>query len=107
MFWLILFVTGSALWFWATPWADVMGRLIVFVATFIGVSLSWRTESRFMVPRMVAGVQLVNLLPMFVLGSVSQASHSALLKAAFVAAAVAALGVNSYVVLSPRRKGAA
>jgi len=105
-FWLVLFVSGSALWLWPLPWAELMGRLVVFLAGFIGVTApSWRAEPYFKTARAVVSVQFANLLPMFVIGSLP--NRTPLLTAIYLVAGVVVLAINSYAGLSPRHSDAA
>jgi len=105
-FWLVLFVSGSVLWLWPLPWAETMGRLILFVAVFIGVTApTWRTEARFRTPRTVVGLQFANIFPMFILGWSPSPSPSQ--KVVYLVAGVIVLAINAYVGLSRRDEGAA
>jgi hypothetical protein len=108
VFWLILFTSGSVLWLWSTPWSDLIGRMIVWSAAFIGVGAPlWRTEAQFRKPWLVIGVQLANMLPLFVVGSYpSLSSRPVAITAAYVIVAIGVLAANSYVGLS-RRGGSA
>src|SRR5262245_58204745 len=105
-FWLVLFVSGSVLWLWPLPWAEMMGRLILFVAVFIGVTApSWRTEARFRTPRALVVVQLANMMPMVAIGW--SPNRTPAQTAIYLVTAVAVLAINAYVGLSHRQKGAA
>ena len=105
-FWLVLFVAGSVLWLWPRPWAEMMGRLILFVAVFIGVTApTWRTEARFRAPRAVVVVQLANMLPMFAIGW--SPTRSLAQTMGYLVTAVGVLAINAYVGLSHRQGGAA
>jgi hypothetical protein len=108
-FWLVLFVVGSLLWLWPAPWAEVMGKLIVFVAVFIGVTApTWRINARFRKPRYVVALQFANLLPMFVLGwSLPWAEPSTAVRIVYLVVAAIVLAVNSYAVLSRHDESAA
>ena len=105
-FWIVLFVSGSVLWLWSLPWSEMMGRLILYVAVFIGVTApSWRTEARFRTPRAVVSVQFANLFPMFIIGWSPSPSPSQ--KVVYLVAAVIVLAINGYVGLSRRDEDAA
>src|SRR5689334_21300268 len=92
--WLMLFKPGKSLWLWATPWSDLMGRVIVWIAALIGVGAPlWRSEARFRKPPVVIGIQLANMLPLFVVGSYpSVSSRPVAITAVYV---IVAIGVVS------------
>ena len=105
-FWLVLFVAGSVLLCLSRPWAEYMGRFVVFVAVFVGISASTRhTATRFRAPRAILAVQFINILPMFLLGW--SPTLGSTLKVIYLCAAVVALLGNSYVFFGRERESAA
>ena len=103
--WLVLFLSGSLLFLWSRPWAEVMGRFTVFAAVFVGISASMRrTATRSKTARALIGVQLANMLPMCVVGS--SPSPSPVLKVAYLVSSVVVLVVNAYVFFGREQQGA-